>query len=781
MNNYFFSLIVLVFLNCVSFVHSENSYYIVAILRNKSDKYYNEESQTVRNKIDELVNDRMNDIYDVIEEKKETYALENGELDEKLDELESLPKEKRNEQRKKFLFLNKQDNGFYKRSLELNKSDNSTSSEYIPFESNLVMHITDVLNYKLVSAYLSEETAKTVCNMKNVLYCKKNEKLNIIGNDQMDTPVEVKRNLNKRSEETYNKHNKPEYYNLEAIKRETGWKEVSVQDVKEIKNTTFIHLPLISQSPYYYEGKRIDDNYYYYPSSAGQGIDIYAIDGGLIANHIDFDTYEGTPYERTVTCDALATQTGINETTEEQKKNCTYMEGYYPFHGIMDLSVAGGRHSGVAKKANLHMITCDDTLISTYFALGYIRDHATPHKTVVNLSLGWGYYLELIDDMLKSVNEKGIVIIDAAGNENRNICESKESPKFSSFSGYRKSITVGGITDAINENGYFKVDFSNYGDCVDIFAPAEVTCANFTDGNIESFIETRGTSCSAPIVVGIAALIMSEFPDNYTTESMREKLQQLSFKDAINNLEIIPKIKTPNYFVNNGKRSIYSPDDTNVKCGRGVNASCSSGCCSKEGECISFENDPWEKCLIENGCQSEFGYCTTVEKAIEECEKEVKENEECQFEIKENMSASETLSKGEIFKTDKCQTFYKRQFANQSVCSIAKKYKSFGFINNYNKTTYLNSNSRYNIVRLRDILYTYMECHQKGILDNITEEELEKKCEYIYSNKCNELNNIINEESTKYSVLMEPILENYKNNKKKCSNFVSSIIYLLQY
>ncbi|ORY17704.1 hypothetical protein LY90DRAFT_635331 [Neocallimastix californiae] len=139
------------------------------------------------------------------------------------------------------------------------------------------------------------------------------------------------------------------------------------------------------------------------------------------------------------------------------------------------------------------------------------------------------------------------------------------------------------------------------------------------------------------------------------------------------------------------------------------------------------------------------------------------------------MSASETLSKGEIFKTNKCQTFYKRQFANQSVCSIAKKYKSFGFINNYNKTTYLNSNSRYNIVRLRDILYTYMECHQKGILDNITEEELEKKCEYIYSNKCNELNNIINEESTKYSVLMEPILENYKNNKKKCSNFCWSL------
>ncbi|KAG4092897.1 hypothetical protein H8356DRAFT_1321652 [Neocallimastix lanati (nom. inval.)] len=176
--------------------------------------------------------------------------------------------------------------------------------------------------------------------------------------------------------------------------------------------------------------------------------------------------------------------------------------------------------------------------------------------------------------------------------------------------------------------------------------------------------------------------------------------------------------------------------DTNVKCGRGVNASCSSGCCSKEGECISFENDPWEKCLIENGCHSEFGYCTTVEKSIEECEKEVKENEECQFEFK-NMKDSELLNKRETFKSDK---------------------------------SYLNLNSRYNNVRLNNILGNYTGCHQKDILDNITEEELEKKCEIVYSNKCNELNNIINEESTKYSVLTGIILENYNNNRKKYSN-----------
>ncbi|KAG4092904.1 subtilisin-like protein [Neocallimastix lanati (nom. inval.)] len=677
----------------------------------------------------------MNDIYDVIEKKKESYILENSELDKKLDELESLPKEKRNEQRKKFLFLNKQNNRFYKRSLELNKSDNSTSSDYIPFESNLVMHITDVLNYKLVSAYLSEETAKIVCNMKNVLYCKKNEKLNIIGNAQMDTPVEVKLNLNKRSEENFSKYDETKYYNIEAIQRETGWKEVSVQEFSNVSN--FNYLQLISQSPYYYECKRIDNNYYY-PSSAGQGIDIYAIDGGLIVDHIDFDTYEGTPYERTVTCDALATETGINETTEEQKNNCTYKEGYYPGHGIMDLSVAGGKYSGVAKKSQ--------------FTHDYL-DHAIPHKTVVNLSLRWPYYLDLVNGMLKSLNKKGIVIIDAAGNENRNICESKENPNFESFSGYRKSITVGGITTDINENGYFKTYNSNYGDCVDIFA-------NFTDGSGESFIETGGTSCSAPIVVGIAALIMSEFPDNYTTETMKEKLLQLSFKDTINNLGYSKTFNTPNYFVNNGKRSIYSPDDTNVVV--------KDGCCSKEGECISFENDPWEKCLIENGCQSEFGYCTTVEKAIEECEKEVKENEECQFEFK-NMKNSEILSKGETFKSDKCQTFYKRQFANQSVCSIAKKYKSFGFIDNYNKTTYLNSTLRYNNVRLKDIIDTYMECHQDSIPDNINEKELEKKCKIINSNKCKQLPYVIYEENKRYSVLMDPIHKNYTNNKKKCS------------
>jgi len=422
------------------------------------------------------------------------------------------------------------------------------------------------------------------------------------------------------------------------------------------------------------------------------------------------------------------------------------------------------------------MITCDDTLISTYFALAYIRNNAKSYKTVVNLSLGWYKYLYKIEDILNSLNDKGIIVVDAAGNENNNVCESKESGKFSSFSGYRKSITVGGITTAINENGYFKAHNSNYGDCVDIFAPIEVTSAGPTNGSTESFIESGGTSCSAPIVVGIAALIMSEFPGNYTNESMKEKLQQLSFKDAINNLGYSKTFNTPNYFVNNGKRSIYSPDDTNVKCGEGVNASCSSGCCSKEGECISFENDPWEKCLIENGCQSEFGYCTTVEKAIEECEKEIKENEECQIEFKNIKIKSEILSKGETFKSDKCQTFYKRQFANQSVCSIAKKYKSFGFIDNYNRTTYHNSTLKYNNVRLKDILDTYMECYQ-----DINEEELEKKCKIINSSKCKKLPYIIYQENSKYSVLMKPLLENYSNNRKKYYEGVSSIIYLIIY
>jgi len=75
----------------IDIVKTENAYYIVSIRRNETDKSYDNETGRVQAAIDELVNERMNDIYNIIRNNQDTYILEDGIIDEKLDEFETIP------------------------------------------------------------------------------------------------------------------------------------------------------------------------------------------------------------------------------------------------------------------------------------------------------------------------------------------------------------------------------------------------------------------------------------------------------------------------------------------------------------------------------------------------------------------------------------------------------------------------------------------------------------------------------------------------------------------
>jgi len=300
-------------------------------------------------------------------------------MDERLKELNSLPLLfKRQEEQKKvkliFKYKVRGDSRLEKRALNLNNSNNSTI-EYIPFESDLIQHVCPIMNYYAVSAYLSDKTAEIVCKMDNVINCEKskliqfqrsieNEEQTNNNNNNKKNTTSNSNNNNVKTNTTNEKVNKEnndnvgnKYYDIEAIKKETKWKEVSVQEFPYADN----HLALLSQSPFIENNSTMDKNFYY-PSSAGQGIDIYFIDNGIDVNHEDYDTYKGTPYERTVTCDAVASMDDFHVNEGEEKKKCNLSKNEVPNHGIMVASVAGGKIFGVSKKANLHMISVDATM-----------------------------------------------------------------------------------------------------------------------------------------------------------------------------------------------------------------------------------------------------------------------------------------------------------------------------------------------------------------------------------------------------------------------------------
>jgi len=599
MNYYSLFFIIIEIFELIIKVYAENNYYIISIRRSENDKEYDNESEEIQNAIDNLVNDRMNDIYEIIIDNTDTYILENGEKDEKLNELEIISLKKRNNinKNKKFRFINKNrpKSNNYKRSYNStefeieNGISNNDDEEYISMESVLINQICPVGNYYAINVYLSDDIIEEVMKLPNVIDCEKS--------------VEMKYQV--ADEEISN-----QYYDQQYIKKETNWTDVSVQEQKTLFTNSFSHLSLISQAKYVKDNTMKYDNNYYYPSSAGKGVDIYLIDAGIDLNLTDFNYFEEKEDERVVVCDAVIRSSKIYPVTEENKNFCTH-DDTYPDHGVMVASVSAGSIYGVAKKANIHMLATSLQLSDTLAAFDYIKQNGTPHKTVINLSRGnWTNYSKSTQEKITELINAGFILIVASGNEGRNGCTNIKT-SFNYYSEYDGVIAVGATGDVRNdfiEEAYSAASYSNYGNCVDIHAPGQVYFA--TNNKEKGYDWKRGTSCATPIVAGIAATLMSEHPEiEWTYELMKEKLIELSLKGVINNLG---SEDTPNRFANNGKYTIFSPLNVYNGCGHSSgDIKCDQGCCTKDDQCIEYSSDNLSPlCFVENGCQSEFGQCS---------------------------------------------------------------------------------------------------------------------------------------------------------------------------
>eukprot|EP00833_Pecoramyces_ruminatium_P002335 jgi/Orpsp1_1/1176367/evm.model.c7180000057331.1 len=796
MKNYYLLFIIIIIFNYFIKVYSENSNYIITIQRKTSDKNYDDKSPAEQKRVDEFVNDKMNDVYDVIIENKDTYGDDN-----KLEELDALSKRKRDNNQRDIVLVFKNrtrpNRNLQKRSLELTNSGNSTV-EYITIESNLVKHVCPVLNTYAISAYLSDEAAEIVCKMDKVIDCVKSTDYKpdyTIYNNNNINENENENNKENITENNINNKTENIYYDIEAIKKETNWSDVSFQQT----SYDFNYLSLISQSPFI--GKNTKDENFYYPSSAGQGIDIYFLDQGLIVNHEDFDTYERTPDERTITCDVIATYSGLDYTDEEGKKNCQTYRTTIPDHGIMVSSSAGGKIYGVSKKANLHMIAIDFSNESILNELDYVSQYGIPHKTIVSMSLGGEGFKKVEYNKLKELIQKNIIIFASAGNEYDNCCGDKYSDNFRTMPGYRLAINVGATESSVVKNGgIIKAGFSNYGDCVDIHAPGYVVYPDVSDGSTTAYSYMHGTSCATPLVAGVAASIMSEHPEiQYDNELMRKTLIEMSIKNAIVDLPYSGSSDTPNRFLNNGKRSIYSQDEVIMKCGvlsDNVTVSCpNNGCCSREGKCIYLKNDHSQQCYIENGCQSEYGYCSSMDKAIEECKNEIEKYSECQIDISSDMDPLELANKCEIHQSEKCYEYYKLRFTNNFICSnvtFTNNTLSI-FVDTFDEKKYY----QYSEICLNYINHLGIECmgelekYNKCFIDNnyrfseTTLEYLLNECNSFNFDECfnfyDNISEILNEypSCSSYRKLISKVdvINNYEYHAKSFKNIYCARAY----
>ncbi len=243
-----------------------------------------------------------------------------------------------------------------------------------------------------------------------------------------------------------------------------------------------------TQSPATWGLDRIDQrdlplsNSYTY-NATGSGVTAYIIDTGIRSSHSQF---------------AGRVQAGYTSISDGQGTNDCHG------HGTHVAGTVGGTTHGVAKGVTLRpvrVLDCNGSGSNSGVIAGVdwvTAQHVAGAPAVANMSLGGGVSSALDTAVNNSIAD-GVTYAVAAGNESANACNGSPSR-------VANALTVGSTTSSDARSS-----FSNYGTCLDLFAPgSSITSAwNSSDSATNTI---SGTSMATPHVAGVAALYLQGAP-----------------------------------------------------------------------------------------------------------------------------------------------------------------------------------------------------------------------------------------------------------------------------
>ncbi|ACK45686.1 peptidase S8 and S53 subtilisin kexin sedolisin [Shewanella baltica OS223] len=224
----------------------------------------------------------------------------------------------------------------------------------------------------------------------------------------------------------------------------------------------------------------LDNNYH--TDYDGSGVTAFVIDTGVLNTHNEFGGRASSGYDFI-----------------DNDYDATDCNG----HGTHVAGTIGGSTYGVAKNVNVvgvRVLNCSGSGSNSGVIAGinWVKNNASG-PAVANMSLGGGAS-QATDDAVNAAVAAGITFVVAAGNDNSNACN--YSPARAA-----DAITVGSTTS--NDS---RSSFSNYGTCLDIYAPgSSITSSWYTSNSATNTIS--GTSMASPHVAGVAALYLDENPN----------------------------------------------------------------------------------------------------------------------------------------------------------------------------------------------------------------------------------------------------------------------------
>jgi len=253
-------------------------------------------------------------------------------------------------------------------------------------------------------------------------------------------------------------------------------------------------------------------------SGTGAGVTAYVIDTGLRVTHVDFQDGAGQSRARIGVDELGGTGADCNG------------------HGTHVGGTIGGRAYGVAKGVSLvavRVLDCGGSGSTSGVIAGVdwvTADHDAGERAVANMSLG-GSPSTALDTAIKNSIADGVTYAVAAGNSRRDAC--KESP-----SRVPEALTIG-ATDSSDRIA----SFSNFGSCLDLFAPGVGITSAWATGDTASNT-ISGTSMATPHVTGAAALYLAGATASTTPAAVRSALVGNATKNVVSGLK--PRDTSPN-------------------------------------------------------------------------------------------------------------------------------------------------------------------------------------------------------------------------------------------